>query len=156
MVILLQVFNVPWPGESLSVYGFQVVAPLSRVVDDLVGSFPCGAKLSLGWISGRSGNLAQDQIPYIKSSKLYPLIVVFRHLQLILRHSDGSLFSYFVQTVQALPQMIVITLFVECLSLDAGHSYFDQDHDFSAMGESERGFSCRGSYHGSVGPQDVR
>ena len=107
-MILLQVFNVPWPGESLSVYGFQVVAPLSRVVDDSVGSFPCRAKLSLGWISSRSGNLAQD--PYIKSSELYPLIVVFCHLQLILRHSDGSLFSYLVQTVQALPQKIVITL----------------------------------------------
>ena len=155
-MILLQVFNVPWPGESLSIYGFQVVASLSRVVDDSVGSFPCGAKLSLGWISSHSGNLAQDQIPYIKSSELYPLIVVFCHLQLILRHSDGSLFSYFVQTVQALPQMIVITLFVECLSPDAGHSYFDQDHGFSAIGESEGGFSRRGSCRGSVGPQDYR
>ena len=141
MVILLQVFNVPLPGESLSVYGLQGVASLSRVVDDSVESFPCGAKLSLGWISGRNSNLAQNQIPYIKSSELYPLIVVFHHLQLILRHSDESLFSYFVQTVQALPQMIAITLFVECLSPNTGHSYFNRDHGFSAIGEFEGGFS---------------
>ena len=86
-MILLQVFNVPWLGESLSIYGFQVVASLSRVVDDSVGSFPCRAKLSLGWISSRSGNLAQD--PYIKSSELYPLIVVFCHLQ-----ADTSSFGW--------------------------------------------------------------
>ena len=102
LVVLLQVFNVPWLGESLSVYGFQVVASLSRVVDDSVRSFPCGAKLSLGGISGHSGNLAQDEIPYIKSSELYPLVVVFGHLQLILRHPNGSLFSYFVQKIQVL------------------------------------------------------
>ena len=119
LVVFLQVFNVPWPGESLSVYGFQVVAPLSRVVDDSVRFFPCGAKLSLGGIFGHSGNLAQDKIPYVKSSELYPFIVVFDHLQLILRHPDGSLFSYFVQTIQVLPQVIVIALFVECLSPDA-------------------------------------
>ena len=152
LVVLLQVFNVPWPGDSLSVYGFQVIASLSRVVDDLVRSFPCGAKLSLGRISGRSGNLAQDEIPYIKSSELHPLIVVFGHLQLIFRHPDGSLFSYFVQKIQVLPQMIVITLFVECLLPDAGHSYLDRDHDFSATGESRGGFSCRGSCRGFIGP----
>ena len=99
LVVFLQVFNVPWFGESLSVYGFQVVAPLSRVVDDSVRFFPCGAKLSLGGIFGHSGNLAQDKIPYVKSSELYPFIVVFGHLLLILRHSDGSFFSYFVQTI---------------------------------------------------------
>ena len=148
-------FNVPWPRKSLSVYGFQVVASLSRVVDDLVRSFLCGAKLSLGGISGRSGNLAQDEIPYIKSSELYPLIVVFGYLQLILRHHDGSLFSYFVQTIQVLPQVIVIAFFVECLLLDAGYSYLDRDHDFSAIGEPEGGFSRRGSCRGFVSPQDV-
>ena len=52
--------------------------------------------------------------------------------------------------------MIVITLFVECLSPNAGHSYCDWDHGFSAIGESERGLSRRGSCRGSVGPQDVR
>ena len=49
-------FNVPWPMESLSVHGFQVVATLSRVVDDSIRSFPYRAKLSLGRISGRGGN----------------------------------------------------------------------------------------------------
>ena len=132
-----------------------MVASLSRVVDDLVRSFPCGAKLSLGVISGSSGNLAQDEIPYIKSSELYPLIVVFDHLQLILRHPDGSLFSYFVQTIQVLPQVIVIAFFVECLLPDVGYSYLDRDHDFNAIGEPEGGFSRRGSCCGFVSPQDV-
>ena len=58
-----------------------------------------GTKLSLGGIFGRSGNLAQDKIPNVKSSELYPLIVVFSHFLLILRHSDGSFFSYFVYTI---------------------------------------------------------
>ena len=93
-------FNIPWPRESLSIHGFQVVAALARVVDNSVWSFPCGAKLSLGGIFGYRGNLAQDEIPYVKSSELYPFIVVVSHLLLILHHSDGSFFSYFVQTIQ--------------------------------------------------------
>ena len=149
-------FNVPWPGESLSVYGFQVVASMSRVVDDSVRSFPCGAKLSLGGISGPSGNLAQDEIPYVKLSELYPLIVVFGHLLLILRHSARSFIPYFVQTIQVDSQVIVIAFFVEYLSLDAGYSYFDRDHCFSAIGEPEGGLSHWGSCCGSVSPQDIR
>ena len=93
-------FNIPWPRESLSVHGFQGVATLSRVVDDSVWSFPCGVELSLGGISSCRGNLAQDEIPYVKSSKLYPFIVVVSHFLLILRHFDGSIFSYFVQAIQ--------------------------------------------------------
>ena len=100
LVVILQVFNIPWPRESLSVHGFQVVAALSRVVDDSIWSFPCGAKISLGRISGCKGNLAQDEITYVKSFELYPFIVVVGHLLLILRHSDGSFFSYFVQEIQ--------------------------------------------------------
>ena len=92
-MILLQVLNVPWPKEPLSVYGFQVITALSRVMDDSGRTFPCGAKLSLGRVSSRSGNLAQDEIPYVKSSELYSLIVVFGHLLLILRHSDRSFVS---------------------------------------------------------------
>ena len=155
LVVLLQVFNIPWPRESLSVHGFQVVIALSRVVDDLVRSFPCRAKLSLGEISGRGGNPAQDEIPYVNSSKLYPLIVVVGHLLLILRHSNGSFYSYFVQTIQVDSQVIVITFFIEYLSPDAGYSYLDRDHGFSAIGELEGGFSRRGSCSGSVSPQDV-
>ena len=33
---------------------------------DSVRSFPCGAKLSLGRVSSRSGNLAQDKVAYVK------------------------------------------------------------------------------------------
>ena len=155
LVVLLQVFNVPWLRESLSVYGFQVVTALSRVVDDSVKSFPCGAKLFLGGISGCSGNLAQDEIPYVKSSELYPFIVVFGHLLLILRHSAGSFVSYFVQTIQVDSQVIVIAFFVEYRSLDAGYSYLDWVYGFSAIGEPEGGFSRQGSCRGSVSPQDV-
>ena len=58
-------FNIPWPREFLSVHGFQVVVALSRVVNDSIWSFPCGAKLPLGGISSCMGNLTQDEIPYV-------------------------------------------------------------------------------------------
>ena len=76
------------------------MATLPRVVDDLVGSFPCGAKLSLGRVPSRCGDLAQDEVAYVKSFELYPLVVVFVHLLLVLRHFAGSFVSYFVQTIQ--------------------------------------------------------
>ena len=92
-------FNIPWPREFLSVHDFQMVAALSRVVNDLVWPFPCGAELPLGGISGCRGNLAQDKISYVHSSEFYPFIVVIGHLLLVLRYSDGSFFSYFVQEI---------------------------------------------------------
>ena len=118
-----------------------MITALPRVVDDSVRSFPCGVKLSLGRISSRCGNLAQDEVSYIKSSEFYPFIVVFGHLLLVLHHSAGSFVSYFVQAIQVESQFVVIALFAECLSSDAGYPYLDRDHYFSAIGESEGGFS---------------
>ena len=132
-----------------------MVAALPRVVDDQVGSFPCGAKFSLGRVFSRCGNLAQDEVTYVKSSELYPLVVVFSHLLLVLRHSARCLVSYFVQTIQVDSQVIVIVFFVEYLSPDAGYPYLDWDHCFSAIGEFEGGFSCWGSCCDFVGPQGV-
>ena len=97
----------------------------------------------------------QDEIPYVESSELYPFIVVVDHLLLILRHSDGSFFSYFVQAIQVDSQVIVIAFFVEHLSPGAGYSYLNWDHDFCAICELEGGFSHRGSCCGPVSPQDV-
>ena len=73
-----------------------MIAALPEVVDDSVGSFPCRAKLSLGRVSSRCGDLVQDEVAYVKSSELYPLVVVFSHLLLVFRHSTGSFVSYFV------------------------------------------------------------
>ena len=73
-----------------------MIAALPRVVDDSVGPFPCGAKFSSGRVFSRCGNLAQDEVTYVKSSKFYPPIVVFGHLLLVLCHSARSLVSYFV------------------------------------------------------------
>ena len=98
-MVLLQVLNVPWPQEPLSVWGFQVIAALPGVVDDSVGSFPCGAKFPLGRVFSCCGDHVQDEVAYVKSSELYPLVVVFGHLLLVLRHFAGSLVSYFIQTV---------------------------------------------------------
>ena len=109
-------FNIPWLREFLSDHGFQVVVALSRVVNDSIWSFPCGAELPLGRISGCRGNLVQDEIPYVQSSELYPFIVVVGHFLLVLRHSDGSFFSYFVQAIQVDSQVVVIGFFVERLS----------------------------------------
>ena len=95
-MVLLQVLNVPWPGEPLFVYVFQVITALPRVMDDLIRSFPIGAKLSLGRIFCCCGNLAQDEVTYVKSSEFHPPIEVLGHLLLVPRHSAKSLVSYFI------------------------------------------------------------
>ena len=92
-------FNIPRPREFLSVHGFQMVAALSRVVNDPVQPFPCEAELPLGKIFGCWGNLAQDEISYVQSSEFYHFIVVVSHPLLVLRYSDGRFFSYFVQAI---------------------------------------------------------
>ena len=73
-----------------------MVTASSRVVDDSIGSFPRGPELSLDWVLCCCGNFAKDEISYIELSKLHPLIVVFGHLSLVLRHSARSFVSYFV------------------------------------------------------------
>ena len=93
-----------------------MITALPGVVDDSVRSFPCGAKLSLGRISSRCGNLAQDEVSYVKSFEFYPLIVVFGHLLLVLCHSAGNFVSYFVQEIQIESQFVVIAHLAECLS----------------------------------------
>ena len=126
-------FNIPRPREFQSIHGFQMEAALSRVMNDLVWPFPCGAELPLGRISGCRGNLAQDEISYVQSSEFYPFIVVVGHLLLVLCYSDGSFFSYFVQAIQVDSQVVVVAFFVEHLSPDAGYSYLNRDHGFSAI-----------------------
>ena len=111
------------------------------VVDDSVRTFPCRAKLSLGRVSSHYGDLAQDGVAYVQSSKLYPLVVVFGHLLLVYRHSVGSFISYFVQTIQVDSQLIIVVFFVQYLSPDTSYSYLNWDYCFSATGESKGGFS---------------
>ena len=91
--------SVPWSWKPLPVYGFQVIATLPGVIDDPVGSFPCGAEFPLGRVSGCWGDLAQDEISYVESSKLHPFVVVLSHLLLVLCHLIRSFLSDFVQTV---------------------------------------------------------
>ena len=149
-------FNIPWTREFLSVHGFQMVATLSRVVNDSVWPFPCGAELPLGGISGCRGNLMQDEISYVQSSKFYPFfIVVVGHLLLVLRYFDGRFFSYFVQAIQVDSQVVVVAFFVEHLSPIASYSHLYRDHGFYAICESEEGFSRWSSCRGPVSLQDV-
>ena len=77
-----------------------MIAALLGVVDDSVGTFLCGAKLSLGRVSSRCSDLMQDEVAYVQSSELYPLVVVFGHLLLVYCHFVGSFVFYFVQTIQ--------------------------------------------------------
>ena len=95
-MVLLQVLNIPWSWEPLSVQGLQVIAVLSGVMNDLVGPFPCGAKLSLGRVSGCWGDLAQDKVSYVKSSELHFLVVALGRLLLVLRHLVEGFLSYFI------------------------------------------------------------
>ena len=149
-------FNIPRPREFLSVHGFQMVAALSRVVNDPVRPFLCEAELPLCGISGCRGNLAQDEISYVQSSEFYPFIVVVGHPLLVLCYSDGRFFSHFVQAIQVDSQVVTIALFVERLSPGAGYSYLHRNHGFCAVCESEGSFSRRGSCHGLISPKDVR
>ena len=125
-------------------------------MNDAVRPFPCGTQLSLGRVFSCCGDLAQDKFSYVQSSEFNSLIVVFGHLQLVLRHLVGGSVPYFVQTVQVESQFIVIALFVERPLSNACYSYFDQDYCFSAIGKPEGGFSCWGSCRGFVSPQDIR
>ena len=77
-----------------------MIAALLGVVDNSVRSFSYGAKLSLGKVPSRCGDLMQDEIAYVKSSELYPLVVIFGHLLLVFCHFVGSFVSYFIQTIQ--------------------------------------------------------
>ena len=69
-------------------------------MNDSVRSFPCGTQLSLGWVLSCGGDLVQDEVTYVQSSEFNSLVVVFGHLQLVLRHLVGGLISYFIQIVQ--------------------------------------------------------
>ena len=149
-------FNIPQPREFLSVHGFQMVAALSRVVNDSVWPFPYGAELPLGGIFGCRVNLTQDEISYDQSFEFYPFTVVVDHLLLVFRYSDGRFFSYFVQLIHVDSQVVVVAFFVEHLSPGAGYSYLHRNHDFCAVCESEGSFSRRGSCHGLISPKDVR
>ena len=77
-------------------------------MNDSVRSFPCETQLSLGRVFSYCGGLAQDEVSYVQSSEFNPLIVLFGHLQLVLRHLARCIVSYFVQIVQVESQFIVI------------------------------------------------
>ena len=77
-----------------------MIAALSGVMDDPVGSFPCGTEPSLDRISSCWGDLARDEVSYVKSSEPHSLVIVLGHLLLIPRHLVGGFLSHFIQTVQ--------------------------------------------------------
>ena len=83
-------------------------------MNDSVRSFPCRTQLSLGRVFSCWGGLAQDEVSYVQSPEFNPLIVVFGHLFLILRHLVGCVVSYFVQTVQVESQFIIIESDKKC------------------------------------------
>ena len=102
-----------------------MITALSGVMDDLIGPFPRGGKLSSGRVSGCRGNLTQDMVSYVKSSELHFLVIVLGHLLLVLCHLVGGFLSHFVQTIQVYSYLVVIILLVEHLSLNAGYSHLD-------------------------------
>ena len=124
-------------------------------MNDSVRPFPYGTQLSLGRVFSCCGGLTQDEVSYVQLSELNPLIVVFGHLQLVLRHLAGCIVSYFVQTIQVEPQFVIVDPFVESSSPDARDPYFDWDYCLCAIGKPKGGFSCWGSSGGSVSPQEI-
>ena len=77
-----------------------MITALFGIMDDPVRSFLCGVELFLGRIFGCWGDLAQDEVSYVKSSELHSLVVVLGHLLMVLPHLVGGFLSYFVYTIQ--------------------------------------------------------
>ena len=73
-----------------------MLAALSRVMDDPIWSFLYGIELSLGGVSSCWGDIAQDEVFYVKLSELHSLVVVFGHLLLVLRHLFEGFLFYFI------------------------------------------------------------
>ena len=92
--------DVPWSWEPLSIYGLQVIATLLEVMDDLVGSLPCGAEFPLGRVFGCWGDFAQDKVSYVKSFELHPPVVILDNLLLVLCHLMRNSFSNLVYAIQ--------------------------------------------------------
>ena len=75
----------------------------------------------------------KDMVSDVKSFELYPLVVVFGHLLLVLGHSLGGLVSNFVQTIQVQLQLIVVALFIKEFPLEASEVHFDWNDCFCAI-----------------------
>ena len=73
-----------------------MITALSGVMDDLVGPFPCGAEFSFSRVFGCWGDLARDEVSYVKLSELHSLVVVLGHLLLVLSHLVGGFLFNFV------------------------------------------------------------
>ena len=99
-MVLFQMLNIPWSRSSPPVQRFQVIAALPGIMGDFGGSFPGWAKIPLSWVLGSQCDFAQDEISYVKSSKLHSIIVVLGHLLLVLYHFAGCSISGFVQAIQ--------------------------------------------------------
>ena len=128
---------------------------MPRIIGDFVRSFLSWAKLPLGWVLGSRCEFTQDEISYVKLSKLHSLVVILGHLLLVLCHLVGCSISGFIQAIQVDSQLIIIATFVEDFLSYAGDSYFDGDYYFSAISETEGGLYCRGSRCSHVCPQNV-
>ena len=70
-----------------------MITALSGVMDDPIGSFPCGVEFSSDRVFGCWGDFAQDEVPYVESPELHPLVVVLGHLLLVFRHLVRSFLS---------------------------------------------------------------
>ena len=71
-------------------------------MDDSVRSFPIWTELALDRILRRWSYLSKDKVTDVKFFQLYPSIVVFNYLLLVLGHPLRNLISYFVHKVQVL------------------------------------------------------
>ena len=127
-----------------------MIVALLRIIGDLIGPFLGWAKLPLGRVFGSKCDFAQDEVSYVKSSELHSLVVVLSHLLQLPHHLIGCFVFDFIQAVQVDSEMIIIAVFMENFSSHAGDYHFDWDYCFGAIGESERGFSCRDSCYSPV------
>ena len=101
-----------------------MIAALSRVMDDPIGSLPYGVEFPLGRVFGCWGDFAQDEVPYVESSKLHPFVVVPGHSSLALFHPLHSFISHLVDQIQIIVEFLVVPLLFVHHDLDVRQSYF--------------------------------
>ena len=86
-IIPPQMFHIPRARQLVPVQILQMVASLTGIVDGFIRSFPGWPQFALCRVFCCSSYFSKDEITNVEPFQLYPLIVVFSHLQLVLGHS---------------------------------------------------------------------
>ena len=144
-MIPLQMLNVSWSWQSLPIHRFQVIASLSQVVDDLVGSFPSWSELSLYWVLCFRFCVKWDLL----CSILWALLFCCSTQS---SFAGTWSFSWMLPPLSHPGNPGWPSADRHCCLLVVGDSHFDWYYCFSTIGEPEWCFSNWGSSHALFAP----